>query len=314
MNKENFYIKLIQRVKSGVRASRIPRSFSKKKNNVFSNEQHIVIQVLMQLEGKRLRDMPCFLALLQNELHLARAIHFTTINKFALRVKQTYLECLISRMVKSNGESLVAIDGTGFSLNARSPYFCTIAGERNQFMQTNVAVEVKRRLILAVRLRRKKRNENIDVPYLMEQSSKQLKITAFLGDKAYDSEKNHVRAEQYETKFIAPLRRGNKGITQFYRIHGIHRKQLRRDFPSEIYHQRVIIESIFSAVKRRFGYVLLAKKFTSQKNELLFRFIAYNTEKLVNLSPIVVYFLQNYHHSFQPTLVLLTFLNLSKFD
>ncbi len=292
MEKEDRYKKLIQRVKSGVRASRIPRSFSKKKNNVFSNEQHIVIQVLMQLEGKRLRDMPSFLELLQDELHLARAIHFTTINKFALRIKQTFLEMIISRMVKSNEASLVAIDGTGFNLNARSPYFCTIAGERNRFMQTNVAVEVKRRLILAVRFRRKRRNENIDVPYLMEQSSKQLPITAFLADKAYDSEKNHVRAEEHGTRFIAPLRRGNKGVTEFHRLHGRHRKQLRRYFPSELYHQRVIVESTFSAVKRRFGCVLLAKKFSSQKNELLFRFIAYNTEKLVNLSISEVYFLQ----------------------
>jgi len=137
ITKENFYKKLIQRVKSGVRAARIPRSFSKKKNNVFSNEQHIVIQVLMQLEGKALRDMPSFLALLQNELRLARAIHFTTINKFALRIKQTYLEVIIAKMVKSNEASLVAIDGTGFSLNTRSPYFCTIAGPKNQFLQTN---------------------------------------------------------------------------------------------------------------------------------------------------------------------------------
>src|SRR3989344_5749983 len=221
MNKENFYKKLIQRVKSGVRASRIPRSFSKKKNNVFSNEHHIVIQVLMQLEGKALRDMPSFLNLLQSELHLARAIHFTTINKFALRIKQTYLESIIASMVKSNESSLVAIDGTGFSLNVRSPYFCTIAGERNHFMQTNIAAEVKRRLILAVRLR--------------------------------------------------------------------------RNFPSEIYHQRVIIESIFSAVKRRFGHQIYAKKFNAQKNELLFRFLAYNAEKLVNLSAIEVYFLQSWN-------------------
>ena len=290
MKKENKYKKLIRRVKSGVRASRIPRSFSKTKNNVFSNEQHIVIQVLMQLEGKALRDMPDFLILLQDELHLARAIHFTTINKFALRIKQTYLEMIISRMVKSNESSLVAIDGTGFSLSARSPYFCTIAGERNQFMQTNVAAEVKRRLILAVRLRRKKRNENIDVPYLMEQSSKQLKITAFLADKAYDSEKNHERAQGYGANFIAPLRKKNIPIMK---THGFHRKQLKRDFPSEIYKQRVIIESVFSAVKRRFGHLLLAKKFNSQKNELLFRFIAYNAEKLVNLCIIEVYFLQD---------------------
>ena len=290
MKSNNFYKKLIDRIKRSVRASRIPRSFSKKKNNVFNNEQHIVIQVLMQLEGKALRDMPSFLTLLQYELHLARAIHFTTINKFALRVKQTYLEAIISKMVKSNEESLVAIDGTGFSLNARSPYFCTIAGEVNQFMQTNVAAEVKRRLIIAVKLRRKRRHEVIDVPYLMERSSRQLPITAFLADKAYDSEKNHELAEGYGIRFIAPLKKKNIPIR---RTHGIHRKKLRKSFPSEVYRQRVIVESIFSAVKRRFGHLLLAKKFNSQKNELLFRFVAYNTEKLVNLCIIEVYFLQS---------------------
>ena len=287
MNKENFYIKLIQRVKSGVRAARIPRSFSKKNNNVFSNEQHIVIQVLMQLEGKALRDMPDFLALLKDELHLARAIHFTTINKFALRVKQTYLEQIIANMVKSNESSLAAIDGTGFSLNVRSPYFCTIAGERNRFMQTNVCAEVRRRLIVAVKLRRKKRNENIDVKHLIQEASKQLKITSFLGDKGFDSERNHEIAEKHGAKFIAPLR---KRSVKKYLIRGVHRKQM-LNFPSQIYHQRVIVESIFSAVKRRFGHALYSRKFNTQKNELLFRFMAYNAEKLVNLCIIEVYFL-----------------------
>lgn len=285
MRSEDFYKKLIQRVKAGVRAARIPRSFSKKKNNVFSNEQHIVIQVLRQLERKALRDMPSLLVLLQDELHLARAIHFTTINKFALRIKQTFLETIIARMVKSDESSLAAIDGTGFSLNARSPYFCMIAGEKNQFMQTNVCAEVRRRLIVAVRLRRKRRNENIDVPYLMEHS-RQLKITAFLADKLYDSRKNHERAARYGAEFIAPIKNRER-----FRIYGRRRRELARNFPLETYRQRAIVESIFSAVKRRFGHVLLARRFNSQKNELLFRFIAYNAEKLVNLSRIEVYFL-----------------------
>jgi hypothetical protein len=279
MKSNNSYKRLIQKVKSGVRAARIPRSFSKKKNNVFSNEQHIVIQVLMQLEGKALRDMPDFLALLQEELHLARAIHFTTINKFALRVKQTYLEEIIAKMVRSNEASLVAIDGTGFSLNVRSPYFCTIAGERNRFMQTNVSAEVRRRLIIAVRLRRKKRHENKDVPYLMEHS-KQLPITAFIMDKGFDSEKNHEEAEKHGARMIAPLR---KNSVKKYKVSGLHRKKLVDNFPSDIYRQRVIIESIFSAVKRRFGHELYSRKFVTQKNELLFRFIAYDAEKLTKL-------------------------------
>jgi hypothetical protein len=290
MKKEVFYKNLIQKVKSGVRAARIPRSFSKKKNNVFSNEQHIVIQVLMQLEKKRLRDMPKFLKLLQDELHLARAIHFTTINKFALRIKQKLLETIIAKMVKSSESSLVAIDGTGFSLKSRSPYFCTIAGERNRFMQTNVAADIRRKLIIAVKLRRKKRNENIDVPYLIKQSTKQFKVTAFLADKAYDSEKNHQIAHEYNSEMIAPVR---KFATVGRRVKGKFRKRLFRNFPKEIYNKRVIIEGIFSAIKRRFGHLLYSKKFNSQKNELMFRFIAYNSEKLVNLCIVEVYFLQD---------------------
>jgi len=90
---------------------------------------------------------------------------------------------------------------------------------------------------------------------------------------------------------IVPLRRGDS--IPIHRTKGFYRKQLKRDFPSETYHQRVIVESIFSAVKRRFGCSILAKKFHTQKNELMFRFMAYNAEKLVNLSPIEVYFLQS---------------------
>ena len=293
MRSIGFYKKLIDRVKRTVKAARIPRSFSKKKNNVFSNEQHIVIQVLMQLEDKAYRDMPSFLELLREELDLARAIHFTTINKFTKRIKQLWLENMIVKMVTSTRASLVAIDGTGFSLNVSSPYFCTIAGERNQFMQTNVAAEVKQRLIVGVKLRRKKRNENIDVPYLMKQADKQLNLSAFLADKGFDSEKNHERAEKYGAKFIAPLRKKTK---QYHRVKGVNRKKLFKVFPSELYHQRVIIESIFSAIKRRFGHVIYAKRFHMQKNELLFRIIAYNSERIVNYSREEIYFLLNLNH------------------
>jgi len=40
----------------------------------------------------------------------------------------------------------------------------------------------------------------------MEQSSKQLPITAFLADKQFDSEKNHEIAEEHRTKLISPIR------------------------------------------------------------------------------------------------------------
>jgi len=291
MKKSNKYKKLINRTKGIIRSARIPKSFSRKNNNVFSNEKHIVMQVLMQKEKKHYRDMPDFLELIRSELGLRRIPHFTTINKFSLRVKPYWFELLIGQIVSSFESEMAAIDGTGFSLNHRSRYFCTIAGERKQFMQFNACAELKNMLITAVRIRRKKRNENVDVSYLMEKSAKQLKISNFLADKAYDSEKNHELAEKYNARFIAPLRKN--GDIPVRRTFGVHRKQLRRNFPKEIYRNRVKIEGVFSAIKRKYGELIYSRKFVSEKNELLCRVLAYDTEKIVNLSKIKIYFLQD---------------------
>jgi len=289
MRRSNKYKKLIIRTKGIIRNARIPKSFSKKNNNVFSNETHIIMQVLMQKEKKHYRDMPDFLELLRDEIGLSEMPHFTTINKFALRTKPCWFEQLIAQIAGAINSEMAAIDGTGFSLNHRSRYFCTIAGERKEFLQFNACAELKNKLITAVKIRRKKRHENTDVNCLMRKSAKQLKINYFLADKAYDSEKNHELAERYGAKLIAPLRRNGIPVR---RTLGFHRKQLRREFPKEIYKNRVIIEGVFSALKRRFGELIYAKKFVSEKNELLCRVLAYNLGIIVNLSYRKIYFLQ----------------------
>ncbi len=290
MRKSNKYKKLIIRTKGIIRNARIPKSFSKKNNNVFSNEKHIIMQVLMQKEKKHYRDMPDFLELLRNEIGLKKMPHFTTINKFVLRVKPCWFEQLIAQIISAIESEMAAIDGTGFSLNHRSRYFCTIAGERKEFMQFNACAELKNKLITAVKIRRKKRHESIDVNSLMRKSAKQLKIGYFLADKAYDSEKNHELAEKYGARLIAPLR--DNGKIPVRRTKGYHRKQLRREFPKGIYKNRVIIEGIFSALKRRYGELIYSKKFVSEKNELLCRVLAYDLGIMVNLSCRKIYFLQ----------------------
>src|SRR3989338_3280685 len=139
MKKRNLYKRLIAKTKSICKARRIPKSFSKKNNNVFSNTKHITIYVLKIKEKKDYRDMPDFLELLRNEIGLKRIPHFTTINKFALRIKPRWFDALMEELLNSvyQEEAVIcSIDGTGLSLNSRSKYFETIAGRRNLFMQT----------------------------------------------------------------------------------------------------------------------------------------------------------------------------------
>lgn len=83
MKRKNLYKRLIAKTRSICKARKIPKSFSKKKNNVFSNTKHITIYLLKIKEKKYYQDMPDFLELLKDEIGLRRIPHFTTINKFA---------------------------------------------------------------------------------------------------------------------------------------------------------------------------------------------------------------------------------------
>ena len=288
MRKSNKYKKLIIRTKGIIRGARIPKSFSKKNNNVFSNEKHIIIQIVMQKEKKHYRDMPDFLELLKTEIGLKKIPHFTTINKFALRVKPFWFEQLIAQIIKaiSTEEALIcAIDGTGFSLNNSSGYYGTVVKKQRQFMQFNSCSENKHKLIVSCKIRRKQRHEIIDFKQLSRKASEQLKITHFLADKAYDSEENH-RFVRYElkSKLIVPLRKKGRHVRGFYRRQMI-------NLPS-IYDKRAsICESMHSSLKRKYGDVIYAKKFVSGKNELLCRVLAYDLGIIVNLFFKEIYFL-----------------------
>lgn len=289
MKKTNKYIKLIRITKGFLVSRKIPKSFSKKNNNFFSNPELVIIWVLMQKEEKHYRDMPDFLELLKEEIGLKKIPHFTTINKFVLRVKPFWFEELISEIVRSikANQVICAIDGTGFSLNSRSSYFETIVGERKEFLQLTACFENSRRLITAARIRRKRRNENIEVNYLMNRTAKEANVSIYLADKLYDSEKNHELAEKYGARLITPLRKKTK---QLWRMSGPKRKKLFKNFPQGIYNKRAsICENGFSIIKNKYGDLIYAKRFKSQKNELLGKILAYNIGKLIRLYR---YFLQ----------------------
>ena len=59
-------------------------------------------------------------------------------------------------------------------------------------------------------------------------------------------------------------------------------------FHKEIYHQRSKVETVFSAIKRKYGSFILSKSFESQKKELIFRLIAYNVDRKLILSFVFV--------------------------
>ena len=99
-------------------------------------------------------------------------------------------------------------------------------------------------------------------------------------DKGYDSNKNHTYViHELNAKSCIKVKKyfGQSGK-------GLIRKKAFKTFDEKAYHQRSKVETIFSVIKRKYGSVIKSKTYATQKNELLYRILAYNIDRLVKLT------------------------------
>ena len=195
-------------------------------------------------------------------------LHWTTLQKFRKRVPlsiwQTLLKC-----TTSNSIAVVAIDGTSMQRHNPSMHYLNRIDRENKIsvpIYLNVAVDVIRRKFVAIRHHATKAGEISDVPYLIEQSPKEIELV--LMDKLYDSENLHRYFRERGTYSVVPVKK-NWARGQF-------RKQLKDCFDYCLYWQRNLIESLFSALKRLFGNHLRGLTARTQRAEIYMRLIAYN--------------------------------------
>lgn len=275
-NKKRKYLKIVSRLKKTLLSSRIPKFMSKFSKKIFTSWQHIMLLVFRQYERKSYRDFVDWLAFskLPEAICLRRIPHFTTLQKFSARMKSLWLESMMKTLC--NIADIAGIDSTGFSLANSSQYFCSVIGRKvRKFMKLSMIGDMRKKLIMAVRIRKKRRHDNVDFRPLLEK----IRANVIVADKGYDSEMNHVIADNHGIKFIAPLRNN----VPVCRTSGLHRKFLKRNFPFHIYHERNKCESIFSALKRRHGSAVNSRIFLAQKNELMFRVLAYNFNRIASI-------------------------------
>jgi len=96
------------------------------------------------------------------------------------------------------------------------------------------------------------------------------------------------------TTAIIPTRYGTVPIC---RTSGYHRKEMKRNFPIQLYHQRNKSETIFFVTKQIMSGDISSRNHITQDNEMLFRLIAYNAYRIRRLEfVILVWFLQCQYH------------------
>ena len=274
-----------------LRYARIPLFMHRKSNHIFTVWQHVVLLVMRQYEGKSYRLFVDWLVeayYLRMVLQLSRIPHFTTLQKFAERISGTILEKIISSFIifTNIGQLLVGIDSSGFKATHASQYYTERAKlRRRKYIKLSLAAEVLQQIICTIKIRRAPtRHDNIDFGPLITKTSEILPLSVVIGDKAYDSEVNHILVREIlHALSVIPARYEHVPIRN---THGKYRKLMKHGYSKLLYSQRNKDETIVSVIKRLFGEHITSRLVKTQNRELSFRCIAYNIHRLTNIGMI----------------------------
>jgi len=163
---------------------------------------------------------------------------------------------------------IVSADGTGLERTKASDHYIHRIDAKRPFckgyhLSIIVGEDSK---ILSLRIRQKYCHDMKDIRYLAKKLPNKPKI--ILMDKGYDSEELHRYFAMQNIKSIAPVRK-NWARGQF-------RKQLKDNFPQKLYNKRSRVESVFHALKQKYGNSVNSKKIISARSEIYCKAILYN--------------------------------------
>ena len=160
----------------------------------------------------------------------------------------------------------IAIDSSGFSKTNPSFHYVKRIDRTKpvkNFAKFSALFNIRNKKFCRIAVDEKRKHDIKDFRPLMK-----IKIKKLYGDSAYDAEWIHEYCyERGIQTIIKPRKNVRKG---FYR-----RKQM-KNYSEEEYHQRSLIESGFSALKRKYGGNVSAKRLRNVRAELYCKAIAYN--------------------------------------
>lgn len=278
----------------------VPVYNSRFSNKIFTNIQHLFLLVAKEHSnyGYRMFVESLYDSKIPKYISLKHIPHFTTLQKFAKRLQAKVINRLIfltQHLFKERG-TFFGADSTGIELDHASHHYCKrIRREKpvKGFVNLNVISDLHNKIILTTKIRKKRRHDCSDfLP--MWNKIKGLDFDYFVADKGYDSEMNHKAVFQAGKQSLISLKHMN---LPGHRTKGEFRKKAKREFEHGLYTQREITESIFSSLKRKYGSKLRARKYKTQKVELLFKILAYNIEKSLRVITWLLKCLQHFYRA-----------------
>jgi len=229
--------------------------------------QHVFALLLMQVGKFSLRRVCNFLILLEIE-----APTYSALCKSRKKIPISLWKFLLNQTANFKHFS-VAVDSTGFSrTNPSFHYVKRINCEKpiKSYTKTSALFEINKKKFIALKTRVKPRHDIKDVSYLL----KNKKINLLIGDSAYDAESLFEKCFDKNIKVIVKVKKNVK--------RGFYRRKMLKDYSDEIYHQRSLIESGWSSVKRKYGGSVSGKSFRSINAEIYGKAICHNLNLTAN--------------------------------
>lgn len=268
----------------------LPAHRSKFSKRQFSQPQLLAVLCVMRYEDWTFREAEVRLSE-HSELRLALRLHtvpdYTTLYRFLLRLEPEDVAQAMREIVRRipgrwRSPATVAVDATGLAPGAVSSYFIRRVehfGDKprtwKHWLKWLTVVDVDRQIILAQHARQAPWNDCATLPPLLLQAHRQTPVGCVLADAEFDSERNHLFCRKFlQANSVIPATRFTSR-----RATGI-RAQMRDNFPRQTYGQRSLIESVFSAIKRKLSCRAPGRTIATQSRQALLLGLAFNLYRL----------------------------------
>jgi hypothetical protein len=176
---------------------------------------------------------------------------------------------------------IIAVDASGIKVANRGDWMRHKWKVRRGYLKIHIAVDVKRKKILALKVTDEKTGDGgMLQPLVEETSEKGDKIAKAIGDGAYDTKRNFRYLAMNGIEPMIKVRRNTSNRAGGYVVRKLAAQEYLHDPKTwkrkHGYGQRWMVESAFSSLKRTFGEYVSAKTMQNMANEIMLKASLYN--------------------------------------
>jgi len=274
----------------------LPDYRTKFSKRTFTQPQLLAVLCLMRYEDWTLRKTEVRLAEhgeLRSALGLRKAPDHTTLYRFLRRLDERTLVAALNESVRCAPKrpdhherelaATVAVDATGLAPGTISTFYVRRTQNRGgepmlwrKWLKWLVVVDTDRQIVLAQEACSGPYNGSAMLRPLVDAAHEVTPLGAVLADAEFDSEHNHRHVrQQLAAVSVIPAKRGK--VT--WQVQG-NRAKMRAAFPRQLYRRRALVESVFSAVKRKLSARAPGRTLEMQRMQALLLGLAYNLYRL----------------------------------